>query len=140
MTVSTSSAGGIVQNEEGEVLIVAQRGDVWSLPKGHIDPGEDELTAAKREIHEESGVLPESLILHSRLGEYTRFKIGPGGVDAKSESKTLIFFHFSTQKVVLKPIDPFNPEAKWVDKKDVTSYLTHPKDIDFYQSVIPLLH
>ncbi len=28
----------------------------WSLPKGLLEPGEDELTAARREFHEETGM------------------------------------------------------------------------------------
>jgi predicted NUDIX family NTP pyrophosphohydrolase len=30
----------------------------WSIPKGLIDPGEDELAAARREFHEETGLAP----------------------------------------------------------------------------------
>ena len=40
------SAGGVVLNTQNEVLVVSQHGDSWSLPKGHIDQGEDALTAA----------------------------------------------------------------------------------------------
>lgn len=29
--------------------------DTWELPGGHIEPGEDWLTAAKREMYEETG-------------------------------------------------------------------------------------
>uniref|UniRef100_A0A6F9DNL5 Bis(5'-nucleosyl)-tetraphosphatase [asymmetrical] n=1 Tax=Phallusia mammillata TaxID=59560 RepID=A0A6F9DNL5_9ASCI len=32
----------------------------WSPPKGHVDPGEDDLTTALRETHEESGFDKES--------------------------------------------------------------------------------
>src|SRR3989344_5541862 len=49
----TKSAGGVVVNEKGEVLIVNQNGDSWSLPKGHIDPGETAIEAARREIGDE---------------------------------------------------------------------------------------
>jgi 8-oxo-dGTP pyrophosphatase MutT (NUDIX family) len=52
----THSAGGVVTNDEGKVLVVNQRGTSWSLPKGHIDPGESALAAAEREIYEESGI------------------------------------------------------------------------------------
>jgi ADP-ribose pyrophosphatase YjhB (NUDIX family) len=52
----TYSAGGIVLNEQGQVLVVNQNGNSWSLPKGHIDPGEDARTAAERETKEESGI------------------------------------------------------------------------------------
>ena len=66
----TRSAGGVVTNAEGEVLVVSQRGTSWSLPKGHIDPGENALAAAKREIYEESGIRDLELI--RELGSYER--------------------------------------------------------------------
>lgn len=58
MTVrQTVSAGGVVANRQGLILVVAQQnGRSWSLPKGHIDEGEDAETAAIREIEEESGI------------------------------------------------------------------------------------
>ena len=46
----TTSAGGVVMNSKGEVLVVSQGGTSWSLPKGHVEVGEDSLKAAKREI------------------------------------------------------------------------------------------
>ena len=30
----------------------------WDFPKGHVDPGEDDLSAALRELHEETGIDP----------------------------------------------------------------------------------
>ncbi len=40
-----------------EVLVVHRVAhDDWSLPKGHLDPGEDAATAAVREVAEETGV------------------------------------------------------------------------------------
>ena len=44
----TKSAGGVVLNINKDVLIVNQNYDSWSLPKGHIDPGETAFEAAKR--------------------------------------------------------------------------------------------
>ncbi|MCK4247280.1 MAG: NUDIX hydrolase, partial [Methanomicrobia archaeon] len=41
----TKSAGGVVINEDNQVLVVNQNGNSWSLPKGHIDYGEDKLDA-----------------------------------------------------------------------------------------------
>lgn len=50
------AAGGVVANERGELLLIRLRGR-WDLPKGHIDEGEDSLTAALREVKEESGIV-----------------------------------------------------------------------------------
>ena len=67
----TKSAGGVVVNSEGKVLMVNQNADSWSLPKGHIEAGESALEAAKREVVEESGV--KDLILVKPLLTYKRF-------------------------------------------------------------------
>lgn len=50
------AAGGVVCHE-GSVLVVHRpRYNDWSLPKGHLDPGETWEQAALREVYEETGV------------------------------------------------------------------------------------
>ncbi len=127
------SAGGVVINNSGKILIVSQHGNSWSLPKGGIDPDENEIDAAKREIYEESGV--KNLVLIKSLGTYGRFRIGKDGGEDKNTFKIIKMFLFITSDIELKPVDPENPEAKWVDKNEVTEILTHPKDKQFFQSI-----
>ncbi|MGH7197619.1 MAG: NUDIX domain-containing protein [Candidatus Omnitrophota bacterium] len=129
----TESAGGVVLNQKGEVLVVNQHGTSWSLPKGHIDPGENALAAARREITEESGVRDLELI--REFGSYTRPKIGLGREEDPSELKTIHMFLFRTAEMALKPIDPRNPEARWVRKEEVEALLTHRKDKEFFRGV-----
>ncbi len=127
----TQSAGGIVLNRKGEVLVVSQHGTSWSLPKGHIDSGEDALETAKREIYEESGI--KKLALIRELGNYTRTRIGKNGGENKSEKKKIHMFLFKTPESRLKPVDPHNPEARWVTPAAVPKLLTHKKDKQFFQ-------
>lgn len=130
----TFCAGGVVLNKKGEVAVVGQPHNTWSLPKGHIDPGEDELTAARREILEEAGITDLTLV--RKLGSYDRYRIGLDGGDDFSELKNITMFLFTTEQEELKPQDPRNPEARWVDKNEVADLLTHTKDKEFFTSVV----
>jgi ADP-ribose pyrophosphatase YjhB (NUDIX family) len=129
----THSAGGVVTNDEGKVLVVSQHGTSWSLPKGHIDPGENALDAARREIYEESGIRDLELI--RELGTYERHKIGVDGGNDRSELKAITMFLFRTKEKSLRPVDPDNPEAKWVERAKVAPLLTHEKDKEFFERV-----
>lgn len=126
----TESAGGVVINRRGEILVVSQHGTSWSLPKGHIEEGEDPLAAALREIHEETGVTQLKLV--RELPGYARYKLSGTGGEDRSELKTIYMFVFTTDEEKLRPIDPENPEARWVDRTKVAELLTHPKDREFY--------
>jgi len=131
--IETTSAGGVVLNGDGKVLVVSQHGTSWSLPKGHIEEGEDALTAARREIYEESGV--RDLELVAELGSYSRPRIGKDGDEDASELKTIHFFMFRTSQTELSPVDAENPEATWVEANKVAEMLTHRKDKEFFHSV-----
>jgi ADP-ribose pyrophosphatase YjhB (NUDIX family) len=135
--IETKSAGGVVLNRQGQVLVVSQRGRSWSLPKGHVEPGEGLLAAAQREIYEESGV--RELIYIRLLGSYSRKKIAKDGGEDGFELKHLTFFLFECSVETLAPVDPDNPEARWVNKEDVASLLTHEKDREFFLSILPAL-
>ena len=53
------SAGGLVVDERGRVLLIRARDlrnqPVWTLPKGTLGPGESSADAALREVREETG-------------------------------------------------------------------------------------
>jgi len=66
------------QHGELQVLLVHPGGPLWArkdagawfVPKGEINPGEDDFAAAKREFGEETGVTPEGTFIE--LGEITQ--------------------------------------------------------------------
>ena len=127
----TVSAGGIVVNPRGQILVVSQHGTSWSLPKGHVEDGEELLAAARREIYEESGV--ERLELVRALGSYERPRISAAGGTDPSEWKRIHLFLFTTDEEALCPVDPENPEARWAEAEDVAELLTHPADREFFR-------
>ena len=135
--IHTVSAGGVVLDAAGRVLLVSQHGTSWSLPKGHVEEGEDLLDAARREIYEESGV--RQLELVRSLGSYTRHRLGRDGGEDAAELKTIHLFLFRTTATELKPVDPENPEAAWVERGRVAALLTHPKDREFFESLLEMI-
>lgn len=54
------AVGGVVYRQRAEdqfeVLLIKKRGGFWTLPKGHVEPQEDERAAVLREIQEETGI------------------------------------------------------------------------------------
>ncbi|WP_028786137.1 NUDIX hydrolase [Terrimonas ferruginea] len=49
------AAGGLVENENGDCLLIFRRGK-WDLPKGKLDEGESLEECAVREVSEETGL------------------------------------------------------------------------------------
>lgn len=131
-TIHTKTAGGVVFNNKKQVLVVFQKSNsTWSLPKGHLDEGEDEITAARREIFEETNI--ENLQLIKKLGQYERYNMKPGGSDDITEFKTITMFLFKTNSTSKAKGEIGS--TKWVEKEKVADLLTHPKDKEFYLSI-----
>jgi 8-oxo-dGTP pyrophosphatase MutT (NUDIX family) len=70
------SAGGLVYRRRGDeclVVLAARRHPqsgvlMWTIPKGHIEPGETSETAAAREVREETGLDAD---VEQKLGDVT---------------------------------------------------------------------
>jgi len=72
--VRETTAGGVVfRKRDGEVqiLLAQDAKDRWTIPKGHIEPGETPRQTAEREINEETGLKEMKVLNH--LGK-TQFK------------------------------------------------------------------
>lgn len=126
--IRTRSAGGIVIGPQNQVLVIKQFGnDVsYSLPKGHLESGEDPLTAARREIQEEGGISDLKLI--KTLGSYER-----PNLFNPDEIKTIFMFLFQTSQIELSTQDPDkDTQPFWSEIDEVENLLTHPKDREFF--------
>jgi 8-oxo-dGTP diphosphatase len=71
-------ADNLVFNEEGKMLLLKRsktdktQPDVWVIPGGHIDLGEEFEDAAKRELQEESGLNADQVTL---VGDYSNDEV-----------------------------------------------------------------
>jgi 8-oxo-dGTP pyrophosphatase MutT (NUDIX family) len=91
------SAGVIVYrqrlNQPREYLLL-DYGRYWDFPKGHVEAGEDDLTAAVRELKEEAGIAADQVELADNfVKEITYFFRSKGALIRKS----VAFFAAQTQ-------------------------------------------
>jgi 8-oxo-dGTP pyrophosphatase MutT (NUDIX family) len=117
------SAGGVVVRGKEVVVIVPTRrasdgSRVLALPKGHIDPGENALQAATREVREETGIVGEPI---TELGE-TRYWYRR---DGQTIPKSVCFYLFFYVEGSTDDHDDEVEEARWIALQDAQSELSH---------------
>ena len=125
------AAGGLVQNEKKEILMIFRRGQ-WDLPKGKLDKGEKLEDCAVREVEEETGLQKVKLnapltITYHTYHEGTKFIL-----------KESHWYNMKTRGD--QPLTPQTEEdiheIKWVKAKDIKEYLknTFPSIVDVLQT------
>src|SRR5215469_2610165 len=120
------SAGGVVvRGQEIAVIVPKRRGAdgqrVLALPKGHIDPGESALQAARREVREEAGVVGEPM---SELGKVRYWYRRDGLAIGKSVS----FFLFRYLEGDVSDHDDEVEEARWIPLTEAQTTLSYPTE------------
>jgi len=104
MARSERSAGFVIFHTRGgdvptREYLLLDYGRHWDLPKGHLDQGEDDLTAAHRELEEETGLVEPRVVpgFHEEITYF--FRAGKKGL----VRKTVVFFlgEVSHQQIVL---------------------------------------
>jgi 8-oxo-dGTP pyrophosphatase MutT (NUDIX family) len=55
------AAGGLVRHTSGRYLFIEKKGKL-DLPKGHIEPGEESMACALREVREECGITGHKIV------------------------------------------------------------------------------
>ena len=111
-----------MRGDEIVVIVPTRRASdgsrVLALPKGHIDPGENALQAATREVREETGIVGEPV---TELGE-TRYWYRR---DGQTIPKSVCFYLFSFVEGSTDDHDDEVEEARWIALLDAQSELSH---------------
>ncbi len=123
------AAGGIVFNPKGEFVAIYRRSS-WDLPKGKIETGESEETAAVREVQEECG-LREVLITKPLLTTWHTYSL-----KKKRILKPTSWFEMATTDFDLVPQTEEDIEKIiWTTKAD---FLEFCKPV--YLSILEVIH
>lgn len=124
MPVHIVAAGGIVENEKGEILLVKTRreGD-WVFPGGQIEVGENLIDGVVREVKEESGI--DVHVLHL-IGVYSNTATYEGHSGVKT-IPTKVMFDFVCEPIggELATSDETS-KSRWIHKKEVLDMITTP--------------
>lgn len=125
------TAGGIIVNPEGRIVLVLQSGGAWSFPKGGVKEGEELLAGAYREIYEETGIRKEQLEYQKAYEMYERLQINDPEV-----TKHMYMYLFHTDYTgPLAPTLDEGETASWLACDEVLENLFHEKDIAFFKSI-----
>jgi 8-oxo-dGTP pyrophosphatase MutT (NUDIX family) len=111
------TAGGLVFNEKGELLIIFRRGK-WDLPKGKIDPGETREACAIREVNEETGL--QQLSVEKPLIT-TYHSYDESGKHILKENHWFIMHVKGRQQLKAQEEEDIT-EVKMIQPKDVSGY------------------
>lgn len=123
--VRETTSGGIIfrhskTNRQIEILLIQDAKNRWTIPKGHVEPGEEPKQTAEREIQEETGL--QDMKLYNWLGKvHFRYRRG--------QTLVLMTMHIylvqgmgDTDK--LKPEDWLN-DIQWIPAQEAVDKIAY---------------
>lgn len=121
------SAGGVIL-EDGKVLLIQMRNlkgqEVWTFPKGHLDPGETPEQAALREVLEETGWACEIVSpLHT-----ARYSFSREGFPVDKDVKWFLVKRTGGDGRPRTPDEVL--QMKWVTLAEAEKTLSYPSDLE----------
>ena len=112
------AAGGLVQNEKKEILLIFRRGK-WDLPKGKLDKGEKLEDCAMREVEEETGLQKVKLVSPLTITYHTYHE---GARFILKESHWYTMKASAEQKLIPQTEEDIH-EIKWVGADELHKYM-----------------
>ena len=135
---------GIVVLNEKNKIFVAKRIDnpknFWQMPQGGVDKGENYLSAALRELEEETSIKSVSLI--KEIDGYTTYDlpvhllgvIWKGRFKGQKQKWFVMKFYGNNNEINLKTKKPEFLDWKWTDLENITDTVVDFK-LDVYKKL-----
>lgn len=112
------AAGGVVQNENGELLLMFRKKH-WDLPKGKMDKDESIEECAVREVEEETG------LTNVKIGRFIDETLHQYEEDGELVTKKTAWFHMTASSTdqLVPQTDEQIEELRWVKATELQPYL-----------------
>jgi 8-oxo-dGTP pyrophosphatase MutT (NUDIX family) len=125
------AAGGVVQNEDSDVLLIKRNG-LWDLPKGKSMDGEAPEFAALREVTEECGI-SKIVVEKPLIKTYHTYQEGNKKILKRTSWFKMIF---SGDEQSTPQLIENITEVRWVNVVDLPNYIenTYPSIRDVFKS------
>ena len=138
-----SGVGIVVLNNKNEVFVakrIDNQKNFWQMPQGGVDQGEDYLTAAYRELEEETSIKSVDLIKElDGLISYLLPKnllgvIWKGKYGGQEQKWFVMRFLGQDSEIDIKTKNPEFCEWKWIDLENITNLVVDFK-LHVYEDV-----
>ena len=138
-----SGVGIVVLNKDSKVFVakrIDNQKNFWQMPQGGVDKGEDYLTAAYRELEEETSIKNVDLIkeldglISYELPENLLGVIWKGKYKGQKQKWFVMRFLGQDNEINIKTKNPEFCEWKWIDLENITDLVVDFK-LHVYENV-----
>ena len=138
-----NGVGIVVLNKSNKVFVgkrIDNPKNFWQMPQGGIDPGEDYLSAALRELEEETGIKDVKLI--KEIDEILTYELPPnllgiiwkGKYRGQKQKWFIMKFNGNDKEINLRTHKPEFLDWKWINISDLTKVAVDFK-LDVYKKI-----
>ena len=135
--------GIVVLNQDNKVFVakrIDNQKNLWQMPQGGVDKGEDYLTAAYRELEEETSIKSVNLIkeldglISYELPKNLLGIIWKGKYRGQKQKWFIMKFLGQDSEINIKTKNPEFCEWKWIDLENITDLVVDFK-LQVYEDV-----